>query len=312
MEEMSSGIARTRLLLPALERALNSFISSSAAFRIVRTVNPSASPKQDVESSEAQLGSRPKSLYILDSSYNPPSRAHLALASTALATSKEPSPHRLLLLFSTHNADKSPSPASFAQRLAMMVLFAEDLQRHRQGPSGISATEVAVDIGLTTAPYYTDKSTSISSAEPLPYPSAPTHIHLLGYDTLTRFLAPKYYSKFTPPLSALEPFFGPGHKLMVLLRPESSSDNAVTGDTEEEQREYVKLLGDGSLEEHGMKRQWANQIGILEGDDVATAAGISSTVVRRAAKNKEWSEVEQMCTPSVAAWIDDQSLYGEG
>jgi nicotinamide-nucleotide adenylyltransferase len=194
----------------------------------------------------------------------------------------------------------------------MMVVFAEDLQSHSQqrARSG-EVPSISVDIGLTTAPYYTDKSKSISSANPLPYPSSPTHVHLLGYDTLTRFLAPKYYPKFTPPLSALEPFFGPGHKLLVLLRPESSSDNAVTGDTEDEQRAFIRSLADGHLEDEGLKRSWAKQIGVLEGEDVTAAAGISSTVIRRAAKSHNWDDVKLMCSPGAAEWIQDQKLYSE-
>jgi nicotinamide-nucleotide adenylyltransferase len=312
MDEMASRISRTRSLLPILEKALNSFVSSSAAFRVIRTVNPPSASNQAAQSCEPQLGHRPKTLFILDSSYNPPSRAHLALASSTLSTTNEPLPHRLLLLFSTHNADKAPSPASFAQRLAMMVVFAEDLQSHvRKTGNSEESGAVSVDIGLTTAPYYTDKSISISSTEPSTYPSSPTHVHLLGYDTLTRFLAPRYYAKFTPPLSALEPFFGPGHKLLVLLRPESSSDNAVTGDTEEEQRVYIDSLADGSLEDEGLNRQWAKQIGILEGEDVAAAAGVSSTVIRRAAKKRDWDEVKRLCTPGVAEWVQHQELYQE-
>jgi nicotinamide-nucleotide adenylyltransferase len=312
MDEMASGISRTRSLLPALESALNSFVSSSAAFRVIRTVNPPDAADKAIQSCEAQLGHRPKTLFILDSSYNPPSRAHLALASSTLSSASEPLPHRLLLLFSTHNADKAPSPASFAQRLAMMVVFAEDLQSLvQQRTRSSELASVSVDIGLTTAPYYTDKSMSISSANPLPYPSSPTHVQLLGYDTLTRFLAPKYYPKYSPPLSALEPFFGRGHKLLVLLRPESSSDNAVTGDSEEEQRAFIRSLADGHLEDEGLKRPWSKQIGIMEGDEVAAAAGISSTVIRRAAKKHDWGEVRRMCTPGVAEWIQDQKLYSE-
>jgi nicotinamide-nucleotide adenylyltransferase len=312
MEDMASRIAHNRSLLPTLQEALNSFVSSSALFRVIRTINPPDASTRTVQSCEPQLGHRPKTLFILDSSYNPPSRAHLTLASCALHTTSEPLPHRLLLLFSTHNADKAPSPASFVQRLAMMVLFAEDLQIHVQKLASKDSSAVSVDIGLTKAPYYTDKSTSISSAEPSPYPSAPTHVHLLGYDTVTRFLAPRYYPKFTPPLSALEPFFEPGHKLLVLLRPESSSDNAVSGDTEAEQRKFVNCLADGPLEDEGMKREWAKQISILEGEDITTAAGISSTIIRQAPKKADWEEVRRMCTPGVAKWIQDQQLYTEG
>jgi nicotinamide-nucleotide adenylyltransferase len=147
------------------------------------------------------------------------------------------------------------------------------------------------------------------NSSPQFYESDPVHVHLLGYDTLTRFLAPKYYKDFTPPLSALSPFFDQGHRLLVLLRPDSSSDNAVTGDTEIEQGKFITNLSSGSLEREGMKTEWAKQIGLLEGGRVKEAAGVSSTVIRKAAKQGEWDVVEQLCTPGVAAWIRDQGLY---
>lgn len=304
IESMSQKVTRLRSLLPSLETSLKSFTSSSSPFQVIRTVTPPKNASSDAESVEPEVPSSPKTLFILDSSYNPPSCAHLALASTAIATTKEAEPYRLLFLFSTHNADKAPSPASFTQRLAMMIMCAEDLQADARHTS-----KVSIDIGLTTAPYYTDKSLAIMNMKPLVYASNPTHVHLLGYDTLTRFLAPKYYKEYDPPLSAVAPFFDAGHKLLVLLRPDSSSDNAVTGDSEEEQRKYIADLAQGSLASQGLKQQWASQIAILEGERVSEAAGISSTVIRKAAKQHDWSAVSQMCTPGVAEWIKDQSLY---
>jgi nicotinamide-nucleotide adenylyltransferase len=215
-----------------------------------------------------------------------------------------------LLLFSTQNADKAPSPASFAHRIAMMILFAEDLQSHMYR-SKSAWTQVLIDVGLTTAPYYADKSAAIANEDPLMYPSKPKHVYLIGYDTLTRFLAPKYYPKSNPPLRALSPFFDAGYEVSVLLRPSLSSDNAVTDDTEEEQRAYISALSNGSLEKEGFKREWSKQIGILEGDDVASAVGISSTAIRKAAKYGDWGVVEKMCTPGVAAWVREMVLYDD-
>jgi len=190
----------------------------------------------------------------------------------------------------------------------MMILFAEDLQTHLYRSNSMR-TQVPFDVGLTTAPYYADKSAAIANEEPLTYPSKPKHIHLIGYDTLTRFLTPKYYLKFNPPLSALSPFFDAGYEVSVLLRPSSSSDNAVTDDTEEEQRAYISALSNGSLEKEGFKSEWSKQIGILEGNDVAGVVGISSTAIRKAAKCGDWGIVENMCTPGVAAWVREMRLY---
>ena len=189
-----------------------------------------------------------------------------------------------------------------------MILFAEDLRTHLHHFKSV-CTQVPIDVGLTTVPYYADKSAAIANEEPLTYPSNPKHVHLIGYDTLTRFLAPKYYPKFNPPLRALSPFFDAGYEVSVLLRPSSSSDNAVTDDTEEEQRAYISALSNGSLEKEGFKREWSKQIGILEGDDVADSVGISSTAIRKAAKYGDWDIVEKMCTPGVAAWVREMRLY---
>ncbi|KAF2399243.1 Nucleotidylyl transferase [Trichodelitschia bisporula] len=297
---MATRLSKVRSDLPAFKVALDTF-NSKHTFKLVHMVNPPDTPTaSDASTSDV------KTLFILDSSYNPPSRAHLALA-CAVSCGFGSLPHRLLLLFSTHNADKSPKPASFEQRLAMMILFAEDLQDFWKAEP---LRAVPIDIGLTSKPYYTDKSMAIVGADPQVYPSQPSHVHLLGYDTLTRCLDPKYYQKFDPPLHALKPYFDAGHSFICLLRPNSSSDNAVSADTEAEQRAYITRLSSGSeLEKYGFQREWGSQIGFLDGDDVPSAVGISSTAIRTAAKEQDWDAVSHMCTPRVAAWIREEGLY---
>lgn len=300
MADMAGRIASIRALLPEFESALHAFTSSSSAFRIVRTINPAATSSQP-----------PKTLYILDSSFNPPSAAHLALATSAVTRPiiKDPNPHRLLLLFSTHNADKAPSPASFEHRLAMMALFAEDLSADLSKTSSafLSRKDVAIDIGLTKKPYYTDKSTAITTAEPNPYPSNPVHVHLIGYDTVTRFLAAKYYPDHSPPLSALAPYFDAGHKILVTLRPSDPNDaSSREFGTTDQQVEFIEGLGKGSLGDEGFKPEWASQVDYLIAQE---GIGVSSTRIRNAAKEHDWEELQNLCTPGVAAWVKEQSLY---
>lgn len=297
---MASRIASLRSLLPDLESALHSFTSSLAKSRIVRTVNDT--PTQ------------PKTLYILDSSFNPPSFAHFTLASSALKhpDAPEQSPYRLLLLFSTHNADKAPSPASFVQRIAMMTMLAEDLsQSLKNRIDGLTdqVSNVSIDIGLTKEPYYSDKSTAIAEAAPPCYASSPRHVHLVGYDTLIRFCNPKYYFKYDPPLSALKPFFDAGHKLRVTQRPTDASDESSQEfGTTEEQAKYLQDLRDGKQEEAGFSPAWGKNIDMVEAEE---GVGISSTRVRNAAKQGKWDIVRELCTEGVAAWIKDQRLYSE-
>ncbi|RDI85397.1 hypothetical protein Vi05172_g4746 [Venturia inaequalis] len=216
--------------------------------------------------------------------------------------------------------------------MAMMMLFAEDLlltlQQQRQSHDTVGEREageevetdtdvnvdVEIDIGLTKEPYYTSKSHAITTALPPPYPSNPTHTHLLGYDTLTRFLSPKYYATHTPPLSALSPFFDAGHKLLVLLRPSSSAPGTSSPQEEKEiqdQTLYITTLPTPPLKHQGFNPSWSAQIKTLQGPDVKEAAGISSTLIRAAVGDGEWGRVEGMCTPGVAAWIRGEGLYAE-
>lgn len=305
MDNMTSRIAQLRSLLPDFESTLHSFNSSASRFRIVRTVNPTSTV--------------PKTLYILDSSFNPPSIAHLTLAVSAITrpAASDARPHRLLLLFSTHNADKAPSPASFVQRIALMTIFAEDLSRTLKKSMASSsqlgdendATNISIDIGLTKEPYYTDKSTAIADTLPSPYPSNPIHVHLVGYDTLIRFCNPKYYPKYKPPLSALTPFFTAGHTLRVTQRPyDIHDDSSKEFGTVEEQERYLQRLRDGELEKEGFEKAWAERINMVEGDE---SVGISSTRVRGAAKEGKWDEVGALCTEGVAAWLKSEGLYEE-
>lgn len=110
-----------RVNMRSLEDTLRSFLSSKEGFRIVRSHGAALNGR----------ASKLRTLLILDSSFNPPSKAHLFLATSAVTRLRDnllhPLPHRLLLLFSTHNADKVAQIDTFAERLAMINLFAEDV-----------------------------------------------------------------------------------------------------------------------------------------------------------------------------------------
>ncbi|KAF2742561.1 Nucleotidylyl transferase [Sporormia fimetaria CBS 119925] len=301
---MASRISHIASLLPELQAKLQSFTHSAARVCLVHTVNPTSTP--------------PRTLYIVDSSFNPPSIAHVSLATSALrhpaATDK--GPFRLLLLFSTHNADKAPSPASFEQRIAMMAVLAEDMLDALKNDAKSSSQEsqgdmadVSIDIGLIKEPYYTDKSTAIAQSSPPIYPSNPIHVHLVGYDTLIRFCNPKYYPNHTPPLSALAPFFQAGHKLRVTQRPFDPTDpSSKEFGTVEQQSAYLQSLRDGKLENDGFEKVWGERIDMVAASE---GVGISSTRVRRAAKEGDWEIVGELCTQGVAEWIRSQKLYSE-
>ena len=168
--------------------------------------------------------------------------------------------------------------------------------------------DVSIDIGLTKEPYYTDKSVAIEREGGAVYGAEARHVHLVGYDTLIRFCNPKYYPNHTPSLSALQPFFDAGHKLRVTQRPEDADDaSSKEFGSVEEQEAYLRNIKEGGLEKEGFEARWRDGIEMVGG----TGKGVSSTRVRRAAKEGRWGEVGELCTEGVAGWVRDQGLYGE-
>lgn len=299
---MASRIKAFKPFVSDLTISLKSFQTSPSKFRVLKTLHRQQSQPKDP--SPPAANESPKTLFILDSSFNPPSIAHKTLALSVLEqsyASQFQSPHRLLLLFAVMNADKAPSPAAFEQRLAMMMVFARDLLDVLDQQDS-KYQSVPIDIGVTKAPYYTDKSAAIETDGHEWYPNNPKHTHIIGFDTLTRFFNAKYYQDFTPPFSALEPYFTAGHRLRVTMRPDDGYG------TVEDQKAFVKKLEDGEMEKDGAKREWARQVELVEPNP---KAGVSSTKVRRAAKKWEWEMVRELCTEGVAEWVRSEGLYEE-
>ncbi|KAL2411162.1 hypothetical protein ABEF94_000287 [Exophiala dermatitidis] len=161
-------------------QCLKDFAESSSRFEILHTIPPSQPP-----SSQSI-----RTLYVLDSSFNPPSRAHMSLVKTALkkasssptasqSQAQAPQPveqtstsaPRVLLLLATVNADKKPKPADFEDRLVMMTLMAEQLRASFNNPPKSSstsndATTVNTTQTSTTTSTNTDTTTP-SSALPI-------------------------------------------------------------------------------------------------------------------------------------------------
>ncbi|PSS27146.1 hypothetical protein M430DRAFT_32000 [Amorphotheca resinae ATCC 22711] len=272
--------------------ALKEFASSPSNFRILHSLPSTALPT-------------PKTLYVLDSSFNPPTLAHLSIATEALLrdTQPSPSPKRLLLLLSTQNADKAPRPASFDQRLAMMQIFASDIHSNiASQSSSAKAEEIGIDIGVTKLPYFVDKAVAISESDA--YPSSIQQVHLTGFDTLIRILDPKYY----PPekkLSILDPFLEK-HRLMVTYRTDDEWG------AKQVQDEYLDNLAKGKREQDGGKKEWVTEgrivmcAGKQEGEET-----ISSTKVREAVKKDDRQRLKRLLSDGVAQYVLKEKLYLE-
>ncbi|KAI9048553.1 hypothetical protein LZ554_007386 [Drepanopeziza brunnea f. sp. 'monogermtubi'] len=289
-------------MITLFRQALGSFQSSKAAFRIVSSI-PHRQQQQ-------QQPSPPKTVYILDSSFNPPTLAHARIILSALQSSPvSPNPPRVLLLLAIQNADKAPKPASFEERLAMMQVFAEDVigDVTSSSPSKRGLLEqncrVGIDIGLTKLPYFADKALHISPSEAYPLQDT-EQVHLIGYDTLVRCLDTKYY----PPahtLAPLQPFLAK-HKLRVTYRADDEwGDKAA-------QTKFLSDVGEGSLESLGGLREWVvdKRIEMVEGRKEGEEV-ISSTKVREAAKLRDEEKLGSLVTPGIRKWILTEGLYTE-
>lgn len=255
---------------------LKRFVSSTKDFEVLASV-PDRSPPA-------------KTLFVLDSSFNPPTRAHLRIASSALQEHLDPS-SRLLLLLATQNADKPLKPASFEDRLTMMELFAHDLRSHlaTSSPQGPRSNEdlPAIDICVIKKPYFVDKATAIEASGC--YPNALEQVHLTGYDTLIRIFNTKYY----PPdhtLTPLIPLFSK-HRLRVTMRPSDEWGSR------EDQEEFLRALARGDREGEGGPREWAQKIQLVEGrkpGDPSISSTRARDAIESAVEDLEWLVPEKV------------------
>lgn len=178
-------------------------------------------------------------------------------------------------------------------------MFASDLAETLKA-NAQEYSQAAIDIGVTTDPYYTDKSAAIETEGLEWYPPQPKHTHLIGFDTLQRLFAAKYYPNHDPPFSALNPYFDVGHRLRVTLRPDDAYGSP------DEQRAFLQKIADGESADQGAKKEWAGQIELVPPNP---KVGVSSTKIRKAAQAGKWDELAELTTPSVAAWVRHERLY---
>lgn len=283
--------------LRTIQNSLKAFASSSKSIEILRTL-PHPPPTQSSSNPS-------KKLYVLDSSFNPPTRAHFRLCTSALLHGRaKAGPARLLLLLATQNADKAPKPAAFEHRLAMMSVFAEEMAKEMAGREG-----AVVDVGVTKEARFVDKARAIEECGDYSFIDDEgerktfEQVHLTGFDTLVRLLDTKYY----PPnytLAPLERLFEK-HRVRVTSR---------TGDAwgeSEEQAEYMTELQRGDMEIKGGRREWADRIELVQGRKEGEEI-ISSTKVRKASKERDEVGLMKLVTEGVVRWILDSNLYVDG
>ncbi|KAI5827453.1 Nucleotidylyl transferase [Schizophyllum commune Tattone D] len=237
--------------------------------------------------------SRPlRNLSILDSSFNPPTRAHVALADLTLSpVDGDEARDPLLLLLAVQNADKPPPDpsrdASYAQRLQMMIILAQQLGPRAAVAVIIEPTFVGKARALRRWLGVQDMGTE-----------APKLSFLVGYDTLQRILAPKYYGSADVMRAALHRFFDEDGARLVVARRDAAAYPAFDG------VEDMPTL----LEEF---REGIEKRDFEEGEEGVSAERltmISSSAVRKAVSREDPSWLE-LVPRSIAQYIRENGLY---
>src|SRR5277367_1480836 len=233
---------------------LESFISSPNGFQVVNT------SRRPINKDK---------LYVLDSSFNPPTKAHLALALSSLP---HDTPSTVLLVLGIQNADKEAKPATFDHRLAMMDLLAHKLE-------ATSGTTTAL-IALSKHARFVDKAKEIEKV----FASTKELIWLVGYDTLIRIIDKKYYT--TSLEDSLRAFLNRNRFVC-----------AIRG-SEVEQRAFVEKIRAGEV--NGVPASIADYITLIE--PVGNEA--SSTRARTASANGRVDELQGLVPEEIADYIE--------
>ncbi|EFQ35097.1 cytidylyltransferase [Colletotrichum graminicola] len=332
-------------LVDFFSRSLTAFQSSRDAFRVVCTLSRRRGHDDTTAATTTTTPvpqpprRRVSSLVVLDSSFNPPTLAHLRMAVSAVrdlrrsghgdaGSREEASAVRLLLLLAVNNADKKPQPAAFPVRLGMMHAFAQDLLDELRAaapslakgdgePQEEEDNEMEVDLGLTMMPYFHDKSQAISDAGFYAVDGeGPEQVYLAGYDTLVRIFNPKYYNAsaalpspsgsgdvdggVAPIRRALDPFLERS-RLRITMRADDEWGS------EADQVAHLERLRNGGLEEVGGRTAWAERVEMVRG----LGEVVSSTRVRRAAKERDEEALGRLVGARVKEWVLGEGLYHE-
>ncbi|GAA6047705.1 hypothetical protein JCM3770_001732 [Rhodotorula araucariae] len=219
---------------------------------------------------------------VLESSWNPPTLSHVSLAEHCANADAH------LLALTIGNPDKGRIDArAAALRVEMMREVARALERRARtdGGGGVGAGAWAnVAVAVTEAPTFTEKSSilrgELDALVRAQSGSADAEVRLtfpVGWDTVIRIFAPRYYHPPGPNLaSSMQSLLGTDDSSLVCAR---------RGDVSPE--DEAEFLASEEVQ------KWVEQ-GKVEMFDLPQAAReVSSTRVRQAVKEGRWQDVQR-------------------
>ncbi|KAF8950609.1 hypothetical protein BGZ46_004414 [Entomortierella lignicola] len=209
--------------------------------------------------------SRPTRIAVLDSSFNPPTKAHYQLLKAAVRSGCD----AILLLLATNNVDKGQTGAGAIERLEMMEAVAMDSISDEKENSALCQ----IAVGLTIYARFMDKAQPILDR----YPANTVQLSwIMGHDTMTRLFDPKYYKDVHTDMAPFfeqcdvicssRPGYGSREEMMRFVDQSGYRDKVTLVDIETEKEEEEEGAG------HGIE-----------------VKEMSSTLVRNAVKDKKWS-----------------------
>ena len=254
----------------------------------------------------------PKHLHIavLDSSFNPPTRGHLGVASLKTLppsssthhssldnplSDQSPSTDKFdatLLLFSNLNADKGDSSRDldFTERAIMIMPLALELEE----TNGIPTT-----VGSLDEPTFVGKSRALQASLAKAFRAQGLDeikvnlTFMVGTDTVTRFFEPRYYESIPGGMNgALDGFFNVDGSTLIAARRSGQ---------EEAERELLQRADVKPWVEAGKVR--------IYGTGKEDWAEMSSTKVRQAVKEKDWDTIRRTTLPAISNYILRKDLY---
>ncbi|KAL4072746.1 hypothetical protein V8B97DRAFT_2103950 [Scleroderma yunnanense] len=260
---------------------------------------------------------------ILDSSFNPPTLAHLALINSRpsdgpsdQATASDTDYDARLLLLSVSNPDKTlkPADASYIQRLQMMYLLSLNVSANHS-PSSPSESHLSSNtaIAVINASTFVSKSAVllpflrtrlaslrrplITATNDIPTIPHPKLIFLMGYDTLVRVFSARYYASEHEAMRLLRNFLSPGAEdCRVVCAHRTSPPNTRTFEdaTENNMLDITKEFIRG-------ERIYLIDIG--EDEQTFSSSEVRTKIV---AGNNDW---RHLVTNFVADYLVENQLY---